>query len=161
MSGVTDQMLFDATLRPNPPLAVPILRAILIVVATVNLVFALSFVLRGAWPIAPFMGADVALLAWAFHASSVAARRYERVSLTPSRLLVARYPAKGAPSEIALNPYWVRVNLEGPPENRNLLFLRSHGHAVQIGSFLAPPDRSSLADALKAALRRARETRPE
>jgi uncharacterized membrane protein len=101
------------------------------------------------------------LTAWAFHASSVAARRHERVSLTPSRLLVARYPAKGVPSEIALNPYWVRVDLDGPPESRDRLFLRSHGRAIQIGSFLAPPDRLSLADALKAALGRARETWPE
>ena len=61
-------------------------------------VFALNFLLRGAWPIAPFMGADVALLGWALTASRKAARRYEHVTLTPSRLAIARHPVAGAVS---------------------------------------------------------------
>ncbi len=80
--GCENDVLLDQVLRPSPPLAPPVLRAILGAVAVINLVFALSFVLRGAWPIAPFLGLDVLLLAWAFRASTRAAKREERVTLS-------------------------------------------------------------------------------
>ena len=152
-------ILLDTVLRPNPPMHPRTLAAILIVVTAINLAFAISFALRGAWPIAPFMGADVALLCWAFRTSLIAARQYEHLRLTPAQLLVARYPARGRPSHIALNPYWVQVDVEDAP-SRGGLFLRSHGDRVQIGSFLAPAARISFASMLKAALKAARDFRP-
>jgi uncharacterized membrane protein len=157
MSAVSDQVVFDATLRPNPPLSVPVLRAIVAVVAVINLAFAVTFILRGAWPVTPFMGADVALLAWAFRAVRIAARRHERVTLRPASLTVERHPARGAPSEVVFNPYWVRVDVEEPSNHWSRVILRSHGRSVQVGSFLAPHDRETFAGALKAALRRLRE----
>lgn len=155
-----EPVLFDATLRPSPPVSASALKLVLALVALVNLVFALVFALRGAWLVAPFMGLDVVLLAWAFRASVRASRRHERVTLTPSRLIVERHPTRGAPSAIALNPYWVQVIMEDPPEHWSQLILRSHGHAVPIGAFLPPEERFSFAQALKAALRQARSTIP-
>jgi uncharacterized membrane protein len=143
-------LLLDRVLRPNSALNPRILLAILLVVGAINLAFALHFVLHGAWPIAPFMGADVALLAWAFRASWLAAQRAERVTLTRSRLVVARTPG----GETVLNPYWVRVELE-PPTDR--LALWSHGKAVRLGAFLPPAERLSLAEALRRALWQARQ----
>src|SRR3546814_7735022 len=52
-----------AVLRPNPPMNPRALLIILIIVALINFIFGLSFVLHGAWPIMPFLGADVGLLA--------------------------------------------------------------------------------------------------
>ena len=78
--------------------------------------------------------------------------------MRPESLTVEHHPARGAPSRIEFNPYWVRVHLEEPEEHWSRLTLMSHGHTVQVGSFLAPQDRLSLAEALKAALRRNRET---
>ena len=66
---------------------------ILAIVASINVAFAVSFMLRGAWPVMPFLGADVALLAWAFRASAKAAEREEHVTLTPSLLKIVRRPA--------------------------------------------------------------------
>ena len=154
----TDTVVLDATLRPNPPLSPSVLKLIIALVAFVNVAFGLTLVLNGAWPVMPFLGADVALLAWAFRASTIAARRHERITLRPESLTVEHHPARGAPSRIEFNPYWVRVHLEEPEEHWSRLTLRSHGHAVQVGSFLAPRDRVSLAETLKAALRRNRET---
>jgi uncharacterized membrane protein len=150
-------ILLDRTLRPNPPMTPRALAFVLMAVATINLAFATYFVLRGAWPVTPFMGADVALLAWAFRASRIAARRHECVTLTPSSLHVLRQPAKGSATEIALNPYWVRVHMDDPPEPWSQLTLRSHGKAYRIGAFLAPSERLSFAQILKGALARARE----
>jgi uncharacterized membrane protein len=161
MQATVDPVLYDATLRPNPPMAASALKGIVVAVGLVNLVFAVTFVLRGAWPVTPFMGADVLLLAWAFRAVTRAAKRYERIQLTRANLLVARYPVRGDPSKVELNPYWVRVELEEPPQPTSRLTLHSHGRSVQIGAFLPAEERLSVAQSLRAALRRARETLPD
>ncbi len=153
-------VFFDAVLRPNRPMSPRALMIILIVVGAINFAFGLSFMLRGAWPITPFMGADVLLLAWAFRASRRAAQRSEHVTLTSSELRICRNPAKGEPSEITLNPYWVRITLEDDVMPARKLVLSSHGRSVQIGAFLAPKERASLAEALMSALRAAKEFRP-
>jgi uncharacterized membrane protein len=146
-------------LRPNPPASPHVLRAVLVVVALMNLAFGLSFVLRGAWPIMPFMGLDVLLLYCAFRASQRAAKRFERVTLTHENLLIVCHPAKGAATQIALNPYWVRVDYDNPPVHWSKLVLTSHGKSVQVGSFLSPPARHDFAERLKSALRTARDMR--
>jgi uncharacterized membrane protein len=155
-----DPVFLDEVLRPNPPMSPGVLRAILIAVAGFNLAFASMFVMRGAWPIAPFMGADVALLAWAFHTSRIDARAYEHVTLSASRLLVQHQPPRGAARAVELNPYWVSVQLEQPEDMPRKLTLRSHGQSLQVGSFLGPRERLSFAQALKSALSAARNWRP-
>ena len=137
-----------------PPAA---LTWVVVAVAAFYFVFALFFVLRGAWLITPFMGLDVALLAWAFRASLRASRCHERVLLTPSQLTVVRHPVNGPTSEVALYPYWVRVDMADPPEPGSQLTLWSHGKGVRVGTFLAPDEKIALARTLKSALRRARD----
>ncbi len=144
---MSDDVLLDTMLRPARPLPPKALGTILGVVAVVNLAFALYFVLRGAWPVMPFMGLDVALLAWAFRASTKAAERAEHVVVTPGLLRIERRPSM---QETRLNPYWVRV------QSGDRLMLWSHGKGVRIGTFLPPPERESFAERLKSALHAAR-----
>lgn len=148
--------LLDVVLRPAPPMSPRALSIILGIVTLMNAAFAIYFVSRGAWPMMPFMGADILLLAWAFRASTRAAKREERVVLTPSRLDIARRSPDGAVSEVTLNPYWVRVDIADPPEHASQLTLWSHGKGVRVGSFLPPLERASFAERLKSALRKAR-----
>jgi len=150
-----DILLADV-LRPAPTLPPKALLAILGVVAVINLAFMISFALRGAWPVAPFMGADVAILAWAFRQSRIAAQREERVTLTHSQLHISRRPPPNGPAEISLNPYWVRVEMDDPPKPGSQLTLWSHGKGVRIGAFLPPLERVEAARRLKSALRRVR-----
>ncbi|HWU26359.1 MAG TPA: DUF2244 domain-containing protein [Rhizomicrobium sp.] len=156
-----DPVLLDATLRPNPPLPPAALIYVLAGVVAINLVFATAFVLRGAWLVMPFMGLDIALLGWAFRASSKASRRSERITLTRSSLSVARRPSSGAPTELTLNPYWVRVEIADPPAPGDKLTLWSHGKGVRVGDFLAPQERAAFGERLKSALRQAREPGPD
>jgi uncharacterized membrane protein len=148
--------LLDVTLRPSPPLPPRALLIVLTIVAALNAAFALFFLLHGAWPMLPFMGADVALLAWAFRASTEAAKREEHVVLTPSLLSIARRSPKSALKEFTFNPYWVRVDIASPPEHGSQLTLWSHGKGLRLGSFLPPLERASFAGRLKDALRAAR-----
>lgn len=142
-------ILFDTVLRPNPPLSPRVLKAVLIAVLLFNLTFAGFFVARGAWPIAPFLGLDVALLAWALKSSAAAAKREEQLTLTRAVLQISRRPEQ---SQTALNPYWLRV--ETAPASGVLIW--SHGKAVQIGRFLGPESSAALVRELKDALWRAR-----
>jgi len=160
MSDRNSDVLLDTVLRPSPPLSAEILGAILGAVALINFVFALSFVLKGAWPIAPFMGLDVVLLAWAFRASRIAAQREEHVTLTRALLRIAFRPAKKGPPEVSLNPYWVRVDMAEPMGRASTLTLWSHGKGLRIGSFLAPAERAAFANRLKIALSRAKSDLP-
>ncbi len=149
-------IVLDAVLRPAPPLPPRALAIILGIVTAMNAAFALYFILQGAWPVMPFMGLDVALLAWAFRAVSREARREEHIVLTPSLLSIARRPPQGPVDETILNPYWVRVAMDDPPDHASQLTLWSHGKGVRIGTFLPPAERASFAAKLKAALWKAK-----
>ena len=159
MSATAEPVLFDAMLRPNPPMPPAALKAVAALVAAINLVFGLYFLSRGAWPVTPFLGADVALLVWAFRASYRASQNREHLHLTPMLFRVERLPPKGAATRVDFNPYWLRVDLEETAGRAGRLTLASHGRAVQIGSFLPPAERQSLAGALRAALTKARTAR--
>ena len=152
MSDREDDVVLKTVLRPAPPLNADVLKLILIIVAGINLAFATFFLARGAWPIAPFMGADVALLAWAFWSSRKAAEREEHVTLTPSLLSVIRKPRPKNQADVSLNPYWVRVAMDVPPEHGGQLMLWSHGKGFRIGAFLPPAERAVFASRLKTAL---------
>jgi uncharacterized membrane protein len=158
MPNSTEAVVFDATLKPNPPMSAAALKLVVSVVAAVNLGFGLFFILQGAWPVTPFMGADVALLAWALNAGRIAARAYEHVRLTAGSLTIRKQPARGEGSEVELNPYWVRIEMDDPPQRTSKLMLWSHGRGIQIGRCLVPEERLSFAQTLRAALRRARES---
>lgn len=136
-----------------------LLLSVLCIVSIIDIGFAVFFLLRGAWPITPFMGADIILLAWAFFASCKAAQRYEEVCLTADRLRIERHDPRGPATPIEFNPYWVRVELREPVETGTGVTLTSHGRVVQIGAFLAPPQKLSVASTLRTALARAREPR--
>jgi uncharacterized membrane protein len=154
----SDTVLLDQVLRPSPPMSPRVLLRILAAVAAVNFAFALFFLLHGAWPMLPFMGLDIVLLGWAFRASTIAARREERVTLTPSELSVARRFPRKPVRQWTFNPYWVRVEMDDPPEHASQLTLWSHGKFLAIGQFLAPEERAKFAKNLKSALRNARES---
>ncbi len=154
--AMTDRVLLDDVLRPAPPLPPRVMGAILSIVASMNFAFALYFVAQGAWPVMPFMGLDVALLAWAFRAVTRAARREEHIVLTPSLLRIEARPPKGPMRATEMNPYWVRVAMDEPPGRPSRLTLWSHGKGVRIGGFLPPQERASFAERLKAALWKAK-----
>ena len=163
----SSEPMLDRVLRPSPPMPPRVLLIILSIVAVMNLLFAGYFVLRGAWPVTPFMGADVALLAWAFHTSLKAARREEQLTLTSDELRIVRRAPGKHDDEYHLNPYWVRVDMDESPDHARVfhgdvaqaarLTLWSHGKGLTIGQFLSPMVRANIGGELKSALGRLRD----
>ena len=157
---MTQRIYFDAELRPNRPLSPRGILIVLGVVAAISFVAGVVFVLHGAWPVTPFFGADVALLAWAFRASVRASRRREHLVLTSDVLVVERFAADGSVKREEINPYWLKVEHDDPEQIGCPLALVSRGRRWIVGEFLGAEDRARLADALRIAIREARTALP-
>jgi uncharacterized membrane protein len=149
-------IFFDAVLEPNRPLGPKGILLVLGSVAVFSFVAGVVFVLHGAWPVTPFLGGDVALLAWAMRASVKAAKRREHLILTQDTLLVERIGVSGQAKREEINPYWLKVEHDDPELLGCELALVSRGKRLVVGSFLGAEERAALADALRKALRDAR-----
>jgi uncharacterized membrane protein len=147
-----EPLLFDAVLTPYRSLSP---RGFAILMATAGLIgfaFGAGFVALGAWPIFGFCGAEWLLFYVCFRLNYRAARLQERIRLTPEVLTVERKDPRGRVQSWRFQPYWLRVEMDDPPEHESQLSLASHGKRLTIASFLSPPERYELALALRAAL---------
>jgi uncharacterized membrane protein len=153
---------FHAVLTPHRSLTRQGFIALMTVVIAINFAAGSIFTLMGAWPVAPFAGLDVLLIWWAFKRNFADGRRAEHIEITPHELILERFVhGKAAGRQRFVRP-WVRVELAEDRERELIggLFLRSHGKRTEIGRFLAPDERKSLAQALNAALATPRVPRP-
>jgi uncharacterized membrane protein len=130
---------------------------LLMLFSTLSFATTLPFVIIGAWPVAGFMGVDVALFYLAFRANFRAARAYEDVRVTPVELALAKVSAKGAKAEWRFNPSWVRLDrVEHEEFGIQRLALVSRGESVEIAHFLGPDEKARFAEGLSRALAEAR-----
>jgi len=149
-------VFFDVVLVPNRPLSPRGLFLVLFGIAAISFICGVMFVLKGAWPVTPFFGADVALLAWALHVSTRESQRREHLILTADKFVVRRTDPGGRETVVEANPYWLRVDHDDPERWGAELALVSHGKRLVVGKFLGADERAALADALRSALRVAR-----
>lgn len=153
---MSERVFFDAVIEPNPPLKTRHMVFVIFAIALVSFIAGVLFVLRGAWPVTPFFGADVLLLYWAFVLVRERSRRTERIRITTGALTVERKSVGRPLVRLQLNPYWLRVEHDDPERVGADLALVSHGKRLVVGAFLGADERARLADALRAALREAR-----
>lgn len=110
-------------------------------------VYALVFLIAGAWPIFCFIGIEWLLFWYLFSRHSRGDRRVERLRLFPDRLIVEHIDKKGRLQSFSLQPYWLQVILDRASTG-STLFLRTHGHVLEIGTFLSHPERLNFASEL-------------
>jgi uncharacterized membrane protein len=123
-----------------------------------NIVIGLPMWILGAWPVMGFMGLDVWLLWFLFKRSYLDARRSETLLLTDAELVIDRVSPNGDREQLRLDAYWLRVEWDEKDER---LVLTSRGNRAVIGRFLAPGERRTVRDQLKAALADMRAPRYE
>lgn len=148
--------LFEALLTPHRSLGPRGFLLVMALLGAISFVGGLVFFLAGAWPVVGFLGLDVLLVWLAFRLNYRHARQYERVSLTRSSLQVERVTHYGERRAWSLEPTWLRVEIEEPPEPDSPLTLSARGRSLSIGSFLSAEERLELARALRRALAEAR-----
>ena len=147
----TGVAFIDAVLTPNRSLTGGAFIKVLCVFSTMNLLIALYWAFRGAWPVLGFLVLDVALFCLAFHMNYRAARAFERVRIGADVMQVTRQPAQGAARHWVVSPAWARVE-----DREDAVRIAAGDRAMLVGAFLSPPERGELAAAIRDALARAR-----
>ncbi len=159
-SGLDDvaegESLFDAILAPNRSLPNAGFIAVMTIVIVSNLFFGTYFFLKGAWPVVGFCGLDVFAVWLAFKLSYRQGRLRERVRVTEDEMWVARVLPSGHETRWRLQPFWTRVAIERPVGHESQVRVTSKGETLILGAFLSPEERGRFADALSAALGKAR-----
>jgi uncharacterized membrane protein len=151
-----DLPVFEALLYPRRSLS-PRGFAILIgVTGVIGFAYGMAFWLMGAWPIFGFCGTEWLLFIYLFRKHLKGDRRSERLRLYQDRLIVETISPQGERQTYRFQPYWLQVILDEPNEYESVLYLRSHGKQLRIGSFLSPQERSDVAQQLRAVLGRLR-----
>lgn len=154
------RVFLEALIQPNRPLKPWAIGLVIGFAAAVSFIAGVMFALHGAWPVTPFFGLDVLLLAWAMRASVRASKRREYLRLTSDALIIERITAGGRVHREEVNPYWLRVEHDDPELLGAELALVVHKRRWVVGSFLGAEDRAKLAEALRQALRDARVALP-
>lgn len=157
MTDPFDQPIYQTRLTPHRSMTPRAFYIFIVAFCLAQVVFALPFLIMGAWPVAGFMGLDALALYIAFRISFRDARAYETLDVTPLELVFTKVAAGGRRREWRFNPSWVRLEQTVHEEFGTLsVALVSRGEAVEIGSFLGPDQKAELARNLSRALAAAR-----
>jgi uncharacterized membrane protein len=118
--------------------------------AVVTFAVALFFAARGLWPILPFAGLEIGLLAWAVRASMRRGAEREVIIVSDESVRVEHRGLAGS-RQTVFPRHWARVKLRGPPRtpHPSRLVIESHGRACEVGRFLTEEERCSLASRLQ------------
>ena len=160
-AGTGEQPFFSAVLTPYRSLGQNGFLVLMLCTGAICLVHGVLFVAVGAWPVMAFFGLDVALVWFAFRMNYASAQASEEVSVYAHEIVIRKIgPGKRA-QEFRFNTFWVRLTIDRlEDEGVTRILLTSRGEAVPVGDFLNPPDRTSFASALTAALAAAKAGRP-
>jgi uncharacterized membrane protein len=106
--------------------------------------------LQGLWPVLPFAGFEIGLLAWAVRASMRRGAERELIVVSEAEVIVERRPP-GTAGRTVFPRHWARVTLRGPQPalHPSRLTIESHGRACEVGRFLTEVERQRLAAQLE------------
>ncbi|KKJ76057.1 hypothetical protein WH95_14950 [Kiloniella litopenaei] len=152
----TENLLFNAVLRPNRNLSKKGFKVLMGFIFSIIFICSLGFFLAGAWPVLGFLGLDVALVYFAFRFSYRSGGQYELVQMTEDEMLVTTVNPWGQKRSFSFQPYWLQISLK-EQDDENSLILSSHGRSISLGRFLAPIERKELADKLVSVLNRLKQ----
>jgi uncharacterized membrane protein len=117
------------------------------------------FALQGFWPVLPFAGLEMALVAWALKVSL--ARRHQRETITVSDDEVSVEQRSGEDRmQVVFPRHWAQVKLRRPSSrlHPSRLMIESHGRGCEVGSFLTEEERRGLAVRLERLIGRVNES---
>lgn len=150
-------LFMDAVLAPNRSLPNPGFIALMAVLAGMSFVAGLVYLRMGAWPVPFFFGIDVLLVWLAFRISYRDGRRREIIRISRERILVHRQHPNGATRHYVLPTAWTQVKVHHAGKHDTAVELSASGKRLLVGSFLSPPERPDLGEAIDRALSRARK----
>ena len=133
-------------IRPNCSLSVRAARVFFAGACLVPFGMGGVFAWKGFWPILPFAGLEMALLAWALKLSLE--RRFHRqtITVTDDQVRVESHDGRGS-SQVVFPRHWAQVKLRRPAARLHpcRLTIESHGRQYELGGFLTEEERRGLA----------------
>jgi uncharacterized membrane protein len=125
----------------------------------VSFAIAGAFTALGFWPILPFAGLEMLLLAWALHASLGRRHSREAIIVSEREVLVERRES-GREARVLFSRHWSQVKLQRPVSrlHPSRLVIESHGRALEVGRFLTEKERHGLAIRLQRLIGRMNES---
>jgi uncharacterized membrane protein len=115
--------------------------------------------MRGLWPILPFAGLEIGLLAWAVRASLRNGADREVIVISDDSVAVEKRMRLGL-SLMVFPRHWASITLRDPLRRQypSRLLIESHGRACEVGRFLTEEERRRLASHLRRLVGRTSES---
>jgi uncharacterized membrane protein len=137
-------------LSPNCSLSPQGARLFVGSLAAVTFAVAGFFALQGFWPVLPFAGIEIGLLAWAVRASMRRGSEREIIVVSEDEVVIERRAPSGSRRTV-FPRHWARVTLRDPQpaQHPSRLVIESHGRACEVGRFLTEDERQRLATRLR------------
>jgi uncharacterized membrane protein len=114
---------------------------------------AILMALHGWWPVLPFAGFEMLLLAYALRTTLRRGGILELICIDASDVRIERHDrAEGHPQLLAVFPrHWSQVKLlrAANPHHPSRLLIASHGRSLEVGCFLTEDERLGLARRLR------------
>ncbi len=152
ISGAVSSVHCSITARPNCSLSPKQTLVVFCTISLVTLLFAIAFVLIGAWPILLFSGIEMLALGYCFYHVLCHASDYERLTINDDKVIVETHEPD-QDQHIELSGYWLRIVLDCLPNGYcQHLILRSHGREIEFGRYITSEERLDLARLLKTRL---------
>ena len=125
----------------------------------VSFTIAGAFAALGFWPVLPFAGLEMLLLAWALRASLDRRHCREAITVSEGEVLVERRE-RGREARVLFSRHWSQVKLRRPVSrlHPSRLVIESHGRALEVGRFLTEEERRGLAIRLQRLIGRMNES---
>jgi uncharacterized membrane protein len=137
-------------LLPNCSLTPRDARRFFALCAGTSLTIAAFFVANGYWPVLPFAGLELALLAFALWASLKRRHYVQTVEIDETDITITTRDPRGE-RVTQFSRHWARVTLRDPRGwQPGRLLIESHGRACEIGAFLTEEARRALGRRLTA-----------
>ena len=150
MTACVAPLTFVHVSKPNRSLGLAAQRWVLAVIAATALGVAAGATAFGAWPVMPFAGLEVALVALAFRVLRMHDADFERLEIGEHEVRVEAREAREITRFVAHRP-WARVVLRERGA-RCTLRLAYAGRTVPLGRMLSDEGRRQLAETLRGRL---------
>jgi uncharacterized membrane protein len=114
---------------------------------------------NGFWPVLPFAGVEMGLLAWALKTTFDRRRESETITVSDDAVRVESVH-RDCRSEVVFSRHWSQVKLRRPVSrlHPSRLTIESKGEELEVGRFLTEEDRLGLAIRLQGLIGRMNES---
>jgi len=156
-----DAAPFSIEIRPNCSLTVRGARLFFASACVVPFGIGGFLALKGFWPILPFGGLEMLLLAWALKVSLERRFHSQTITVTDSDVRIESL-VRDRSERVVFPRHWAQVKLRRPAArlHPSRLTIESHGRQCELGSFLTEAERRGLALRLARVIGRVNESPP-